>query len=122
MQELPGSGKPGESRGRMLAERSFYYLRHGETDWNRAHRAQGHNDIPLNETGIAQARAAIAALAGCGIATVCTSPLSRARTTAEIINEALRRPLVVIDQLKECGYGVAEGQGRGDWFRHWRGG
>lgn len=106
----------------MLTERTFYYLRHGETDWNREHRAQGHNDIPLNETGLAQARAAIAALTGCGIVTVCTSPLRRARETAEIINAVLDRPLVVIDGLKECGYGVAEGQGRGDWFRHWRGG
>jgi probable phosphoglycerate mutase len=104
----------------MLVERTFYYLRHGETDWNRQHRAQGHNDIPLNDVGIAQARAAIASLAGCGIVTVCTSPLSRARATAEIINAALRRPLVVIDALKECGYGVCEGQGRGDWFQHWR--
>src|SRR3954468_22317430 len=57
MQELSSPGKP----GRMLVERTFYYLRHGETDWNREHRAQGHNDIPLNETGLAQARAAIPA-------------------------------------------------------------
>lgn len=106
----------------MLVERTFYYLRHGETDWNLEHRAQGHNDIPLNATGIAQARAAIAPLARCGIATVCTSPLGRARTTAEIVNAALGRPLVVVDALKECGYGIAEGQGRGDWFRQWRSG
>jgi probable phosphoglycerate mutase len=108
--------------GPMLAERTFFYLRHGETDWNREHRAQGHNDIPLNATGIAQARAAIAPLERCGIATVCTSPLSRARETAEIVNAVLRRPLVVIDALKECGYGVAEGQVRGTWFKGWRDG
>jgi len=104
----------------MLVERTFYYLRHGETDWNREHRAQGHNDIPLNQTGIAQAYAAVPALARCEIATVCTSPLARARRTAEIINETLGRPLVVIDELKECGYGAVEGQARGNWFRAWR--
>jgi broad specificity phosphatase PhoE len=104
----------------MLLAKSFYYLRHGETDWNREHRAQGHNDIPLNAAGVAQAHAAKAPLARCAIATVCTSPLARARVTAEIVNETLGRPLVVIDELKECGYGVCEGQARGDWFKDWR--
>jgi hypothetical protein len=102
------------------AGRDSFYLRHGETDWNRAHRAQGHTDIPLNATGIAQARAAVAPLLGCAIATICTSPLARARVTAEIVNQRLRRPLVVIDALKECGLGVHEGEPRGDWFRAWR--
>ena len=105
----------------MLTETRFYFLRHGETDWNRARRIQGHSDTRLNATGIAQARAAIASLVGCGIATVCTSPLARARETAEIINAELRRPLVVIDALKECGYGVRDGAVRGgDWFQAWR--
>jgi probable phosphoglycerate mutase len=105
----------------MLTETCFYFLRHGETDWNLAHRLQGHSDTRLNPTGIAQARAAIAPLRGCAIATVCTSPLARARETAEIINADLRRPLVVIDALKECGYGVREGALRGgDWFGAWR--
>ncbi len=106
----------------MLHTAPFYYLRHGETDWNREHRAQGHNDIPLNATGIAQAHAAKAPLARCEIATICTSPLARARHTAEIVNETLRRPLVVIDDLKECGYGVVEGTARGGWFKDWRAG
>lgn len=106
----------------MLAETCFYYLRHGETDWNLAHRLQGHSDTRLNATGIAQARAAIGPLSGCGIVTICTSPLARARETAEIVNAELRRPLVVIDDLKECGYGVQEGttRGSGDWFQPWR--
>jgi broad specificity phosphatase PhoE len=104
----------------MLAETPFFYLRHGETDWNRAHRAQGHSDIPLNATGIAQAQAAVVPLLGCGIATICTSPLARARVTAEIVNRQLARPLIVIDALKECGLGVHEGRSRGDWFQAWR--
>ena len=105
----------------MLVAKPFYYLRHGETDWNLERRAQGHNDIPLNATGIAQAHAAKAPLGRCDIVTICCSPLARARVTAEIVNETLRRPLVVIDDLKECGYGIKEGQGRGgDWMRAWR--
>ncbi|MBI3516578.1 MAG: histidine phosphatase family protein [Proteobacteria bacterium] len=106
--------------GDRLAAAPFYYLRHGETDWNREHRAQGHNDIPLNATGLAQAEAAQLPLARCDIATICTSPLQRARATAEIVNQTLRRPLVVVDALKECGYGVVEGSVRGNWFPDWR--
>jgi probable phosphoglycerate mutase len=105
----------------MLTETCFYFLRHGETDWNLAQRIQGHSDIRLNATGIAQARAAIAPLRDRGIATVCTSPLARARETAEIVNAELRRPLIVIDALKECGYGVREGTLRGGgWSAAWR--
>ncbi|MFX8778338.1 histidine phosphatase family protein, partial [Acinetobacter baumannii] len=42
----------------MIKQTSFYFLRHGETEWNRLRRCQGRSDIPLNETGIAQAHAA----------------------------------------------------------------
>jgi probable phosphoglycerate mutase len=117
MQELADLGKRVLA---MLRATSFYYLRHGETDWNLERRAQGHNDIPLNATGIAQAHAAKAPLARCAIATICASPLARARVTAEIVNQTLRRPLVVIDDLKECGYGPYEGMARGGWFKSWR--
>lgn len=104
----------------MLAAKSFYYLRHGETDWNRAHRAQGHVDMPLNDTGVAQAEAAAVPLRGSAIATICCSPLLRARETAEIVNRTLGRPLVVFDELKECGFGVCEGLPRGSWLADWR--
>ncbi len=94
----------------MLAHRTFYFLRHGQTDWNQAGRYQGQQDIPLNATGLAQAESAKALLRGHPIATVCCSPLVRARQTAEILNEVLKAPLIVIDELKECSYGELEGQ------------
>lgn len=100
----------------------FYYLRHGETDWNRGRIVQGHTDIGLNALGRRQAAAAEALLARAEIATVCTSPLARARETAEIVNRRLRRPLVVIEELKECGFGVHEGGLVGDWWQDWRAG
>jgi uncharacterized phosphatase len=64
-------------------------IRHGETDWNKNARLQGREDIPLNETGLAQAEAAAVFLSGDGSAweAIITSPLSRARRTAEIIAE-----------------------------------
>jgi 2,3-bisphosphoglycerate-dependent phosphoglycerate mutase len=59
-------------------------VRHGETDWNRESRFQGHADPPLNETGRAQARALASALRSERFTAVYTSPLRRARETGEI--------------------------------------
>ena len=106
----------------MLALHAFYYLRHGETDWNRERRQQGQTDIPLNATGRAQARAAAPRLAGCGIATICTSPLQRAFETARIVNRTLRTELVVIEALIECNWGVGEGRINDGWYEAWRAG
>lgn len=106
----------------MLEPRLFYYLRHGETDWNRLGLSQGRNDIPLNETGRTQAYAAAESLTLCGIATICCSPLSRARETAEIVNQRLDVPIVVIDALIECNWGAGEGQAQGKWYEIWRDG
>ena len=41
-----------------IPKRSFYFLRHGQTDWNAEGRFQGHADVPLNEVGLAQAELA----------------------------------------------------------------
>jgi broad specificity phosphatase PhoE len=68
-------------------------VRHGETDWNRERRFQGQADIPLNETGREQARRLAETFGGEPFSAVYTSPLLRARETAEII--ALPRGLPV---------------------------
>jgi uncharacterized phosphatase len=60
-------------------------VRHGETDWNRTGRLQGREDIPLNETGIGQIEAAAAYLQKSHWDEIVTSPLSRAKRSAEII-------------------------------------
>ena len=104
----------------MLTETMFYYLRHGETDWNKERRMQGATDIPLNATGVAQAHKAKEALRGCHVETICCSPLSRAYDTALIVNEALGAQLIVVDELRECSFWVLEGEVRGNWYNDWR--
>ncbi len=88
-------------------------MRHGETDWNAARRIQGSTDIPLNDTGRAQARETAAALAEQFAGQqplVVSSDLSRARETAEIIAAALGVAAPrLYPQLRERPYGVAEG-------------
>ncbi|HEY4345003.1 MAG TPA: histidine phosphatase family protein [Parvibaculum sp.] len=106
----------------MISEVPFYFLRHGETDWNLNRRAQGQIDIPLNATGIAQAKAAAEVVRGLGIKTICASPLSRAYETARFSSEASGIPITVIEELKECGLGADEGRAGGAWFGDWRAG
>lgn len=88
---------------------NFYFLRHGQTDWNKAYRCMGSQDIPLNETGKQQALQAQEQCEHLGIATICTSPLQRAHETAAIIQKKLGCSLVVIDDLRECCWGSREG-------------
>jgi probable phosphoglycerate mutase len=97
----------------------FWFLRHGETDWNAQGLSQGNVDIPLNPTGLAQARAAAGRLRNRGIATIVSSPLSRARVTAELAGEALGLPVQLDDGLREVRFGVQEGHPMSDWFAHW---
>ena len=102
-----------------LIHTPFWYLRHGETDWNKQGLQQGSVDIPLNETGLAQAREAAERLHGKGITTIIASPLSRARVTAEIVAERLGLPVTIDPDLREVGWGIHEGTGMADWFQDW---
>ena len=97
----------------------FWFLRHGETDWNAQGLSQGNVDIPLNPTGEAQARSAAERLRNRGIATIVSSPLSRARVTAAIVGAALGLPVQIVDGLREVQFGVQEGQPMSDWFPDW---
>ncbi len=103
-----------------LSGPAFWFLRHGETDWNAQGLSQGNVDIPLNATGIAQAHAAAGLLVGRGIASIVSSPLSRARDTAETVAAALGLGVSVQDDLREVSFGVHEGTPMADlWFGEW---
>lgn len=85
-------------------------IRHGETDWNAQLRIQGRTDIPLNPNGIEQAQRVAQWLRTEQWHRVCTSPLSRASQTAEIIAESLSlAELDVREELIERFFGAAEG-------------
>ena len=103
----------------MLTSRAFWFLRHGETDWNARNLSQGNVDVPLNEVGLAQARTAAEVLRTRGIRSVVTSPLSRAYDTAVIVGEHIGVPLEVEDELREVAFGVQEGQPMAEWFDDW---
>jgi len=89
--------------------RTLFLFRHGETDWNREGRLQGHTDTPLNQTGLVQAQALSEILRPHRLDAVVSSDLSRARTTAQIVAEALGLPLFTDAGLRETDVGAAEG-------------
>ncbi len=103
----------------MLTPRAFWFLRHGETDWNARNLSQGNVDTPLNEVGLAQARTAAEVLRTRGIRSIVSSPMSRAYDTAVIVGEHIRLPLEVEDDLREVAFGGQEGQPMGGWFDDW---
>jgi broad specificity phosphatase PhoE len=104
----------------VLTPVPFYFLRHGETDWNRRRIIQGQTDTPLSEIGLAQAEAVTGAVERLDFATICSSPLKRARTTAEIVNRHLGKPVVYLPAMMECALGQIEGQpSNGDWREPW---
>lgn len=95
-----------------MTDSSLSIIRHGQTDWNLARRLQGRTDIPLNETGREQARDVGRELAASGRHwdVLVSSPLSRARETAEIIGEAMGLELSrTYEDLIERSFGDIEG-------------
>ncbi|MDF2942011.1 MAG: hypothetical protein K0S01_869 [Herbinix sp.] len=76
----------------------IYLIRHGETDWNLQGRFQGREDIALNEKGLMQAEACGNAMKGETFKAIITSPLIRARRTAEIIAACIAIDRVIIDE------------------------
>lgn len=102
-----------------IARVAFLYLRHGETDWNEAGRAQGRSDIPLNARGRAQAEAAARVLEGAPLDAIVASPLARAAETARIVAGLRGLPVTFADGLREVSFGEREGERMGDWYERW---
>lgn len=81
-------------------------VRHGETAWNAERRLQGHTDIPLNDTGAAQAQATAASLVDQRFDAAYASDLLRARQTADAIAMRCALQPTVDARLRERHYGA----------------
>ena len=105
----------------------FFLVRHGETEWNKLGRFQGHQDIRLNDRGVSQAKETAKAAADWGHCAIYASPLVR---TMQVANELAKvTPMVVSEEpgLMELGLGDLEGvtgpEMRKGWplvFEEWR--
>lgn len=94
-------------------------VRHGETDYNVQGRYCGSQDVPLNDEGLSQAQGAAAALSARMVDVVVSSPLQRARQTAEILNSAIGQSIVIRDEFRERCFGVYEGLTRDEAMRNY---
>jgi broad specificity phosphatase PhoE len=91
-----------------FCDREILLVRHGRTEWNETHRFQGRTDIPLNDTGFLQAEKTARRLAAWPMDVLYTSPMTRARQTADAIAAPHRKTPVVLDGLVETDFGVWE--------------
>jgi probable phosphoglycerate mutase len=98
----------------MYKERGFsmgklFVVRHGETDFNVQGRYAGSTDIELNDNGVCQAKVIAKNLNLHQLDIIIASPLKRAHKTALIIQENIKKPLVLLDEFVERSVGVYEG-------------
>ena len=109
-QPAVSAGSPPRWTGVTGSPTRLLLLRHGQTAHSAQARYSGRADLPLTELGQRQASAAAARLAGTdGVAAVVSSPLLRARRTAEPVAEALGIALQIHDGLIETDFGAWEG-------------
>ncbi len=87
----------------------IWFVRHGETEWNRTKRYQGHSDIPLNENGRRQAQETAVQLANEPLAAIYASDLKRAVETAEAIAQPHGLQVQRKSELRELHFGLWEG-------------
>lgn len=88
----------------------FFYVRHGQTDWNLEGKMQGgESEKNLNEIGIEQAKQTRKSLKDIKYDIIICSPMNRAKQTAEIINEDSDIQIVIDERLRERKLGDLEG-------------
>ena len=93
--------------------------RHGQTDYNLEGRIQGRVDIPLNDIGRDQAASAAPDLVALNPAAIFSSPLERARQTAEVLASAIGLGVHVDNRLAERSFGRWEGLSRAQIEERW---
>jgi alpha-ribazole phosphatase len=88
----------------------LYLVRHGQTDLNKERRYQGRIDVPLNDTGIQQARCLSMRLSSEPISKIYVSPMIRAQETARIIDDGRKIDISTCADLVEMSFGQLEGK------------
>lgn len=92
---------------------TLYLVRHGQTDWNKEQRLQGQKDIPMNDEGIRQMKELADKLAEIGIKVdaIISSPLERAKISAQIIADRIEftKSITVDADFLERNFGFLEG-------------
>jgi probable phosphoglycerate mutase len=88
----------------------LYIIRHGRTDWNDRHKLQGRTDIPLNTQGRLMAEKAREEYLDVPLDLCFSSPLIRAKETADILLRGRNIPILTDDRLREMSFGDFEGQ------------
>lgn len=94
---------------------NLYVVRHGQTAWNMEHKMLGRADLPLNEFGREQAENTKSNMKDIPLDVIISSPLKRARETAEIIHKNRNIPILIEEGLIERDYGEFEGVKREDF-------
>jgi probable phosphoglycerate mutase len=114
---MRGFFEPGLPGGRVRLGHAVWFIRHGQTNWNAERRYQGRGDLPLNETGRAQAARNGQALKDAGLnargLAFISSPLIRATETLEIVRHAMglpRKRYALDDRLIEIDLGDWNGK------------
>lgn len=88
----------------------LYFIRHGETNYNKHHQLMGQRvDAPLDEAGLAQAHQVIEKIPS-DIAVVFSSPLQRAKITAQMIADHFGKELIIKQELIERDFGTLSGK------------
>ncbi|ARK24393.1 histidine phosphatase family protein [Sporosarcina sp. P37] len=95
------------------------FIRHGVTTWNKEGRAQGSSNIPLDEEGVETARKLAERLAEEKWDIIFTSPMIRARQTADLLAEQSGVPVVEDDRLRERSGGLIEGTTEQERLQKW---
>lgn len=88
----------------------IYFMRHGQTDFNKENKWMGLLDIPLNEDGISQAQSSISSIKSLNVDVIYCSELKRAIQTSKIIANKLNLPLLIDKRLNERSLGSLEGR------------
>jgi broad specificity phosphatase PhoE len=99
--------------------RTFYFIRHGQTEWNAIERMQGRWNSDLNEHGLRQADENGRLLGGLDVEALFSSPLDRARQTADIISGYVDLPVTYDERIVEWDCGEWSGHLRTDVIARW---